>query len=273
MSDVRDPDEEIDASSEVEKKHVLEVYDSIASHFSETRYLLFAWHLIITLTLFSPGACDWYHLFRYKPWPRVADFLLSLRPGSLVYDIGCGNGKYFTVNSALHMVGCDASANLLAICKEKQMDSVVGDVLALPFRSASADHFICIAVVHHLASEKKRIAALAQLNRILKPSGTGLIYVWAFEQSRVGCTSNYTTKKGSGKEKEEEEEKKHSNRVEVTSSGGEKIIKDTECANDSRLTRETQITSSNALPVHESRTPFKQQDVRSNQQMKDSTDF
>lgn len=147
------------------------------------------------------------------------------------------------------------------------MDSVVGDVQALPFRSASADHFICIAVVHHLASEKKRIAALAQLNRILKPSGTGLIYVWAFEQSRVGCTSNYTSKKNPAKE---EKEKSCERREETSSGDEEKTIKDTECTNDSRLTMETQIISSNTLPVHASRTPFKQQDVSSCEQMKRS---
>ena len=46
---------------EREERHVHEVYSSIATHFSDTRY---------------------------NPWPRVAGFLSSLPPGSLVADVG-----------------------------------------------------------------------------------------------------------------------------------------------------------------------------------------
>ena len=46
---------------EIERRHVHEVYDAIAPHFSATRY---------------------------KAWPRVQAFLDSLEPGSLVADLG-----------------------------------------------------------------------------------------------------------------------------------------------------------------------------------------
>ncbi len=45
----------------LEKRHVHNVYDKIAPHFSDTRY---------------------------KAWPRVKEFLLDLEPGSLVADVG-----------------------------------------------------------------------------------------------------------------------------------------------------------------------------------------
>ncbi|CAI5986547.1 unnamed protein product [Closterium sp. NIES-64] len=51
----------------VERDFVHKVYDAIAPHFSATRF---------------------------ARWPKVAEFLLSLPPGSLVLDAGCGNGKY-----------------------------------------------------------------------------------------------------------------------------------------------------------------------------------
>ena len=46
---------------ELEAEHVHNVYSKIASHFSDTRY---------------------------KPWPRVAQFLQQLPPGSFVADVG-----------------------------------------------------------------------------------------------------------------------------------------------------------------------------------------
>lgn len=47
--------------TEIEKKHVYDVYDKIAPHFSHTRY---------------------------KPWPKVAEYLNKLEKGSLNADIG-----------------------------------------------------------------------------------------------------------------------------------------------------------------------------------------
>ena len=49
------------AVEELEREHVHRVYSQIAPHFSDTRY---------------------------KPWPRVAKFLLDLPVGSLVADVG-----------------------------------------------------------------------------------------------------------------------------------------------------------------------------------------
>jgi alkylated DNA repair protein alkB family protein 8 len=50
---------------EIEKRHVHQVYDAIAMHFSATRF---------------------------AKWPKVAQFLEGLPGGSLVVDAGCGNG-------------------------------------------------------------------------------------------------------------------------------------------------------------------------------------
>lgn len=40
--------------------------------------------------------------------PRVTQFLTSLEPGSLVCDVGCGNGRYLTpTNSFIYSIGID----------------------------------------------------------------------------------------------------------------------------------------------------------------------
>ena len=56
---------------------VVKVYEEIAQHFSETRH---------------------------SGWPRVLEFLDLLPDGSVVADVGCGNGKYLGVNKTLFMV-------------------------------------------------------------------------------------------------------------------------------------------------------------------------
>ena len=33
-------------------------------------------------------------MYRYAPWPRVVEFIQSLKPGALIADVGYGNGKY-----------------------------------------------------------------------------------------------------------------------------------------------------------------------------------
>lgn len=50
---------------------------------------------------------------------------------------------------------------------------------------------LCIATLHHLASEERRVAALALLLRALAPGGRALVYVWALEQSLGGAPSPY----------------------------------------------------------------------------------
>ena len=149
--------------TEIEKKHVYEVYDKISAHFSHTRY---------------------------KPWPQVAEFLNSLEKDSYVLDIGCGNGKYLSVNENLKMFGTDRSGNLLSIAKEKNINSqfFVADSLKLPIKTESFDAAISIAVIHHFSNELLRIQALKEMFRIVKKGGKILVYVWAMEQKEKKFT-------------------------------------------------------------------------------------
>ncbi|KAK7948247.1 uncharacterized protein PG986_009133 [Apiospora aurea] len=155
-----------------EATHVHAVYESIAPHFSATRY---------------------------KPWPVIADFLSSLSPGSVGFDVGCGNGKYLGVNPGVHMLGSDRSASLVRFARdhggvERSQDVAVADGLSLPFPEGRADFAICVAVIHHMSTrERRREAVQALLDCVRRPSsnssgnsddgGKILVYVWALEQS------------------------------------------------------------------------------------------
>ncbi len=148
----------------VEAEHVRAVYDTIASHWDHTRY---------------------------KAWPRIVDFLHSLSNQALVADIGCGNGKYLRCRkrSAGRTVGIDTCIPLLRKAqRERQVDKTdrsevcAGDAVALPIRDGFFDAAIMIAVLHHLSTVDRRIAAVREAARLVRNGGRVLLYGWACEQ-------------------------------------------------------------------------------------------
>ena len=144
------------APEKYEEQHVHEVYEQIASHFSSTRY---------------------------KPWPIVESFLQSLSPGSIGLDVGCGNGKYLTVNRDVFIIGSDRCPNLVKIAAQHELHAaVVADTLALPHQPGKFDFAISIAVVHHLSTPQRRREAINAILECLRDGGKALIYVWALEQ-------------------------------------------------------------------------------------------
>ncbi|XP_012693354.2 alkylated DNA repair protein alkB homolog 8 [Clupea harengus] len=156
-------------ASRLEAQFVHQVYEEIASHFSSTRH---------------------------SPWPRVRDFLLALPAGGLLADVGCGNGKYLGINPEVMSVGCDRSASLVQICIERGFQAFVSDALDVPLRGATCDACISIAVIHHFSTQERRLAAVTELVRLLKPGGRALIYVWAMEQEYNKQKSKYLKDSG-----------------------------------------------------------------------------
>lgn len=142
----------------IEAENVRRVYDTIAEHWNHTRY---------------------------KAWPRVDAFIRDLAPGSLVADLGCGNGKNVpAVHEARGFsVASDACAPLARIaCESHGAAAVVADCLNAPFRSGTFDAALSIAVLHHLSTEARRVQALREAGRLLRPGGRLLVYCWSYEQ-------------------------------------------------------------------------------------------
>ena len=166
-----------------EKQHVHAVYDAIAKQWHHTR---------------GKRGCL---------WPGATSFLKSLPQGSIVADVGCGDGKYFPAiwEAGSFVIGTDISLPLLetsvGACISKGQEGpenrhvskqnssfntrpavAVGDCMNVPLRSDSCDAAICIAVMHHLSTRPRRIRCLEELARIVKKGGTVNIQAWAFEQ-------------------------------------------------------------------------------------------
>ncbi|EDQ90142.1 uncharacterized protein MONBRDRAFT_16440 [Monosiga brevicollis MX1] len=155
------PDEPAEAAlqtPDLERTNVQAVYEDIAGHWDHTRH---------------------------SPWPRVADFLGKLAPGSLVADVGCGNGKYMLVAPPqCVMLGSDVCRGLVELCGEKGLEVATGDNMTLPYRDGVFDAAISIAVLHHFSSAARRRRAIWELARIVRPGGLVLVQAWALEQVR-----------------------------------------------------------------------------------------
>uniref|UniRef100_UPI00359028DB probable tRNA methyltransferase 9B n=1 Tax=Myxine glutinosa TaxID=7769 RepID=UPI00359028DB len=139
----------------LERVHVHSVYENIAPYFTAMRL------------------CT---------WPRVRRFLLRLQPGSLVADVGCGEGRYLGLNGHVFTLGCDYCRPLATMARSAGHDVTVCDNLHLPIRSSCLDAVISIAVIHHFCTKQRRIRALQELARVLRPGGRMLVCVWAHEQ-------------------------------------------------------------------------------------------
>ncbi len=121
-------------------------------------------------------------------------FIESLPRGARVLDVGAGHGRHTTVLAGRgdRAVALDFSRRLLLIGRAGErrtedalrIDWVGGEATKLPFRDASFDAGLCIAVLHHLPVESDRIAALMELRRVLRRRAPVLVSVWAREQPR-----------------------------------------------------------------------------------------
>src|SRR5439155_1285521 len=109
-----------------------------------------------------------------------------------VLDLGAGNGRHAKILShrGNQAVALDFSLPLLMIGRARErgtaeamrIDWVGGEATKLPFRDASFDAGLCIAVLHHLPLETDRLAALGELRRVLRQQAPVFLSVWAREQ-------------------------------------------------------------------------------------------
>ena len=88
-----------------------------------------------------------------------------------------------------HKLINNRSFALANIAKTRQPHAtVVADTLNLPHPYKSFDFAICIAVIHHLSTNERRIQAVRSILEILRgpksnsSGGKALLYVWALEQ-------------------------------------------------------------------------------------------
>ena len=122
---------------------------------------------------------------------------LGLRPGELVLDLGCGAGRHVfqSLRNGARVVAFDYDeaelGQVAALCRamaaageiDRAGDGAAcrGDAVRLPFPDDTFDRIIAAEVLEHIPDDE---AAVAELQRVLKPGGTIAVTVpaWLAEQ-------------------------------------------------------------------------------------------
>eukprot|EP00058_Branchiostoma_floridae_P015335 XP_002600823.1 hypothetical protein BRAFLDRAFT_215107 [Branchiostoma floridae] len=206
-------------AAQLEQQHVHQVYEDIASHFSSTRH---------------------------SPWPRVVDFLKTQPIGALVVDVGCGNGKYLGVNKDVYSVSITITSFIVNICGTNEGRCAHQDSLLFTRYRTTHDEFLTSPL-----KLERRMKAVKELTRLLKPGGKALIYVWAFEQEYKNVKSNYLKDtKGNEPQTDDVRDKSSTTTDDIRGATSPDVSQ-----NDSVQQQDV------GLPVHVNRTSFKSQDM------------
>lgn len=107
----------------------------------------------------------------------------SESPGSLgILDVGCGTGANLGLLSHLgEAIGVDISRNALRCSSARGLTSIAGaDACCLPFADEHFDYVVMMDVLYHKMVPDK-LGVLSEARRVLKPGGTLLLNVPAYQ--------------------------------------------------------------------------------------------
>lgn len=115
---------------------------------------------------------------QHKVWRKHVMKTMNVKPGSKALDVCCGTADWtIALSKAVgprgEVTGLDFSENMLEVGKEKTktMDNihlVHGDAMSLPFEDNSFDY---VTIGFGLRNVPDYLAALKEMNRVLKPGG------------------------------------------------------------------------------------------------------
>jgi trans-aconitate methyltransferase len=95
---------------------------------------------------------------------------LNAQPGEYILDLGCGDGQLTQriVVTGAHVLGADASAEMVAAARERGIEAEQSAAESLPFHDATFDAVFSNAALHWVRGQD---AMLAHVHRVLKPGG------------------------------------------------------------------------------------------------------
>lgn len=140
----------------IEQNYVKNVYEKIANEFDVTRTYI---------------------------WPWIKEIMNNVPKNSIIYDIGCGNGRNMSFPD-YNFTGIDNCEKFVNICKEKNMNAILSDMTNIDLPSNSADIVMCVASFHHLSTNNLRLKALYEMKRLIKNNGKIIISVWSINQPK-----------------------------------------------------------------------------------------
>ncbi|MGA7241719.1 MAG: methyltransferase domain-containing protein [Terracidiphilus sp.] len=95
---------------------------------------------------------------------------LNAQVGEFILDLGCGDGQLTQRIAATgaHVLGVDASQEMVAVARERETEAEQANAESLPFHDATFDAVFSNAALHWVRDQD---AMLAQVHRVLKSGG------------------------------------------------------------------------------------------------------
>jgi alkylated DNA repair protein alkB family protein 8 len=130
-------------------------------------------------------------------WPCVKNYLhKNAAQNNTLIELGCGNGKNlkYAISNGYNIdntIGIDNSNSLINICNQIGLNVILGDICNINFINTQFNNVLCIAVLHHLSTDKNRQTALHNLYNLCKKGGNIIITVWSYETEYMGDKSKY----------------------------------------------------------------------------------
>lgn len=129
-------------------------------------------------------AAEDFNITRRKAlWPAITTITTPVKDGESVLDVGCGNGRLLEAfkDREIKYLGLDQSEALVKLAQNNYPGHHFrkGDILDLGnIKEHNFDYVFCLAVLHHLPSNRLRLQAMKQLKNKVKSGGKIIISVW-----------------------------------------------------------------------------------------------
>ncbi len=133
---------------------------------------------------------------KYKNYDEALELIVKLvspLAGEKGLDIGTGTGNLAGRLSAegVMMAGVDQSKEMLLACQRKfpEMETKLGNFLALPYLDGKFDFVVSSFALHHLTSDQIPLA-FQEMQRVLKPHGRICIADLMMDESQSSIDEN-----------------------------------------------------------------------------------
>lgn len=138
--------------------------------------------------------------FWFEGRRRLIDYILSKslsKTTDLAVDLGCGAGDALIEwkKFATKVIGIDGHADLIAdVYLDPAVSTIAADVTDLPLPDACADLVLALDVLEHVPDTQ----ALQEAHRILRPGGTVVVavpafqWLWSYRDDDAGHLRRYT---------------------------------------------------------------------------------